>query len=106
MEALEPRLKTGSVYAFHVGSLPTTDTDFYAIEDSSVSAKVLEEARQKNKPLFIWTVNSERSLQRYLEQDVDGLITNNPHTAAKLRSRLKQDEYFLTRVFHRLTIIF
>lgn len=106
MEALEPRLKTGSVYAFHVGSLPTTDTDFYAIEDSSVSAKVLEEARQKNKPLFIWTVNSERSLQRYLEQDVDGLITNNPHTAAKLRSRLEQDEYFLTRVFHRLTIIF
>ena len=106
IEALEPRLKTGSVYTFHIGALPITDTDFYAIEESSVSAKLVEEARQKNKPLFIWTVNSERSLQHYLEQDVDGLITDNPQTAVKLRGRLEQDAYFLTRVFHRLTITF
>lgn len=105
LEALEPRLKTGSVYAFHVGTLPTSKTDFYAIEDSSVDAKLIAEARLRGKPLFVWTVNSERKMQRYLEQNVDGLITNHPDTASELRLQ-NDDDYFLTRVLHRLPIIF
>lgn len=105
LEALEPRIKTGSVYAFHVGVLPLSKTDFYAIEDSSINAKLIEEARLLGKPLFVWTVNSERRLRRYLEQDVDGLITNHPDVAAQLRAQ-NESTYFLARIIHRLPIVF
>ncbi|OCS90469.1 glycerophosphoryl diester phosphodiesterase membrane domain-containing protein [Caryophanon latum] len=104
LEHLEPRVKTGSVYAFHTGKLPSTTTDFYAIEDSSVDSSLIDEAKRIGKPLFVWTVNSDRKLQRYLEQNVDGLITNHPDVAATLRSD-NDDATFFTRILHRLPIV-
>ncbi len=67
IKEMEPRLKVGVVYALNLGSLPKTDLDFIAIEQYFVTERLIEQAKQQEKQLFVWTVNDARGLQKYLE---------------------------------------
>ena len=103
---MEPRLKVGAVYALHLGTLPKTNLDFIAIEQYFVTERLIEQAKQQEKQLFVWTVNDARSLQKYLEYNIDGIITNHPDQANNLRAVLNEDQYFLIRIWNKINYIF
>ena len=106
IKEMEPRLKVGVVYALNLGALPKTDLDFIAIEQYFVTERLIEQAKQQEKQLFVWTVNDTRGLQKYLEQNIDGIITNYPDGANNLREVLNEDRYFLSRIWNKINYIF
>lgn len=106
LNELEPRLKVGLVFALYIGRIPPIEADFIAIQQDVASGRLIEQAKQSEMELFIWTVNTERDMQYFLEQGVDGLITNHPDTAKDSRTMLSNATYFLKRIYNKLTILF
>ncbi len=106
VKELEPRLKVGPVYALNLGNLPETDLDFISMEQYFATERIIEQAREQDKPLFVWTVNEPRNLHELLEQDVHGIITNEPDEASSQREKFDKEEYFLNRIWNEIDTIF
>ncbi len=106
IKELEPRLKVGAVYALNVGSIPETEFDFVSIDQYFITDSLIEKAKEWGKPLFVWTVNDDPEIQRFLEQEVEGIITNHPDEAYEKREKYDRNQYFLERVWKKLNYIF
>ncbi|MEK4629148.1 MAG: glycerophosphodiester phosphodiesterase [Solibacillus sp.] len=106
LEALEPRIKTGFVYAVAYGSIPLMDADFVAIEQSFATSAIQEQVNAAGKELFVWTVNNERGLQHFYEWNIDGIITNHPDIAVSIRKQFDEQNNFVKRVLNKITIIY
>ena len=106
VKELEPRLKVGPVYALNLGDLPETDLDFISMEQYFATERIIEQAKERDKPLFVWTVNEPRDLHRLLEQDVHGIITNEPDEASEQRERFDKEKHFLQRILNKIDTIF
>ncbi|MER1957096.1 MAG: glycerophosphodiester phosphodiesterase [Solibacillus sp.] len=106
LEALEPRVITGLVFAIAYGTLPKTDADFIAVEQSFATGRIQDQIHAANKKLFVWTVNEERGLQRYYEQNIDGIITNHPDVATEIRVTFDEKKNFVRRILNKIQIIY
>ena len=106
LEILEPRVITGLVFAIAYGTLPKTDADFIVIEQSFATGRIQEQIHQAGKKLFVWTVNDERGMQRYYEQNIDGIITNHPDTATEIRVTFDENKNFIRRIVNKIQIIY
>lgn len=106
LEVLEPRVITGLVFAIAYGTLPKTDADFIAVEQSFASGRIQDQIHAANKKLFVWTVNEERGMQRYYEQNIDGIITNHPDVATDIRMSFDEKKNFVRRILNKIQIIY
>ncbi len=59
-----------------------------AVELSLADRKLTEQAHQRGGAVLVYTVNEEKDMQRLIECEVDGLITNFPARYASLLARL------------------
>lgn len=53
-----------------------------------VFTPMLRNARQNNIPVFIFTLNTERDLQRWMKREIAGVVTNFPERALEIRKKL------------------
>lgn len=53
-----------------------------------VFAPMLRNARRNTIPVFVFTLNTERDLQRWMKRGVTGVVTNFPDRALKVRKAL------------------
>lgn len=95
-----PETKTGILVALNIGHLPDTKADFIGLEEFSVNQRLIKQAKSEDKNLFVWTVNQEYLIQNALRMNVDGIITNNPTQAIKLRQSFDDQKTFVERVKH------
>ncbi|MBC2118980.1 glycerophosphoryl diester phosphodiesterase membrane domain-containing protein [Listeria marthii] len=102
IEQAEPTLKTGIILALNIGNLPKTSADFIVLEDFSINKRLLTQAKQNNKMVFVWTVNKEKLMQMYLRKNVDGIITNYPKKAIELRESFNKNDSLRSRIENRL----
>ncbi|MGD0339190.1 MAG: glycerophosphodiester phosphodiesterase family protein [Bacteroidota bacterium] len=54
-----------------------------------IFAPMLRNARQNNIPVFVFTLNTERDLHKWIKRGVTGVVTNFPDRALKVRKILK-----------------
>lgn len=106
LEQLEPRIHTGHVFTFVIGTIPETNVDFLAVEQFFASPFLVEQAKRVNMELFVWTVNSNRDIQRFYELGVDGIITNHPDSAVQIRHAFDEGKFFVRRLINKLNINF
>ncbi|ECB9644972.1 glycerophosphodiester phosphodiesterase [Listeria monocytogenes] len=102
IEKADPTLKTGIILALNIGNLPKTSADFIVLEDFSINKRLLTQAKQNNKMVFVWTVNKEKLMQMYLRKNVDGIITNYPKKAIELRDSFSENDSLRSRIENRL----
>lgn len=88
-----PEAITGYIIGFNLGGLQNYHIDFYSMEISSVTSKIISDIKRYNKSLFIWTINSENDIQSYLQLDVAGIITDNTHYAMKIKNKLNENPF-------------
>lgn len=105
LKKLEPALFVGATYAISMGAIPNEGVDFVAIEQSFVTRGLIEQSKDKNVPLLVWTVNDEKGMQRYLEQNVAGIITNHPDVTTQMQMNFDKDSRFLTRILNKIQYI-
>ncbi|MBF2509016.1 glycerophosphoryl diester phosphodiesterase membrane domain-containing protein [Listeria welshimeri] len=102
IEHADPSLETGIILALNIGNLPKTSADFIVLEDFSINKRLLTQAKQNNKNVFVWTVNKEKLMQMYLRKNIDGIITNYPKKAIELRDSLNKNDSLRRRIENRL----
>ncbi|MOA15316.1 cytoplasmic glycerophosphodiester phosphodiesterase [compost metagenome] len=78
---LNPDIKIGQILYFAVGDLSLLDVDFYTIEQVMLTKQFVDRAHKHDREVWVWTVNSERSLKEVLKYEVDGIITDYPMRA-------------------------
>ncbi|MGJ0463995.1 glycerophosphodiester phosphodiesterase family protein, partial [Listeria monocytogenes] len=72
------------------------------LEDFSINKRLLTQAKQNNKMVFVWTVNKEKLMQMYLRKNIDGIITNYPKKAIELRESFNENDSLRSRIENRL----
>ncbi|MGE7926498.1 glycerophosphoryl diester phosphodiesterase membrane domain-containing protein [Lysinibacillus xylanilyticus] len=105
LKKLAPNLRVGIVYALNIGPMDET-VDFISLEEAWVTDQLISEMKQQKIDLFVWTLNKEQSLHDFIRKNVNGVITDLPDVALKLRKKQNQREYFLHRILNLLQFMF
>ena len=87
IKEIEPEIYTCYVLSLIIGNLPDSKHDFIALEDFSVTSRIIQQANTNYSGLLVWTVNDESLIEDYLSLDIVGLITNKPDVAINLRNK-------------------
>lgn len=97
LEDKEPAIETGYVIPFNFGDLQLDQVDFLAVEEFSYSNQLVEEAKTAKKPLYIWTINEEAEMIRYLQKPLDGMITDFPDKVQAYKGELADENSYWDR---------
>ncbi|MCB7060219.1 glycerophosphodiester phosphodiesterase [Streptococcus sp. 210928-DFI.4.42] len=97
VEKKAPEIKTGYVIPIQFGRFQNDSVDFFAIEDFSYQEDLVTQAHEMKKELYVWTINDKQKLTKYLQQPIDGLITDELTVAQRLKKDLKQNKSYFDR---------
>lgn len=97
VEKKAPEIKTGYVIPIQFGRFEKVSVDFFAIEDFSYQEDLVTQAHEMKKELYVWTINDKQKLTKYLQQPIDGLITDELTEAQRLKKDLKENKSYFDR---------
>ncbi len=78
VKAINPNIITGYVVYLTLGDLTALNVDFYTIEQTIITKKLVKSIHRSKKEVFAWTVNDEEDMESVLNLNVDGIITDRP----------------------------
>ena len=58
--------------------------DGYSVEASMLTQSFVNRAHRAGKEVYVWTVNSEDSMENVLKMGVDAIITDKPAQAQEI----------------------
>lgn len=71
-----PEIQTGFLYFFALGKIGSMRADILIMEEREATSDKLYIIRQAHKKAYVWTVNSKSSIEKFVNSDVDGIITD------------------------------
>lgn len=98
IKAYGPEIQTGFILPLNIGALPKTEHDFLVLEEFSATPTLIQTAKKEGIRLFLWTINRDELMKRYLRLDIDGMITNHPDRALHYRTESEEKKSFVSRV--------
>lgn len=88
VETHYPEFDTGVLFFAGVGNLPKLNCDILLLEEESVSNARIAEAHAAGKQIGVWTVNDGNGLSRFLDSEVDYIITDDIRLAKETEQDL------------------
>lgn len=85
-----PEIATGYVSAFSLGNLSRLPVQLLAINHRLISSQLIEEAQQRDMEVYAWTVNRAAQMANMIERGVDGIITDDPELAIRVRNEMQE----------------
>lgn len=85
LKELRPELRVGLTIAMSAGGVPTSPCDFFVIEQASFTRDFLDQAHALGKQVYVWTVDGDDRIRRFLRIPVDGIVTDQPDDAVHYR---------------------
>ncbi|MDO4902249.1 MAG: glycerophosphodiester phosphodiesterase [bacterium] len=93
IERLAPEIKTGGVIPLIFGDFGRLNLDFYAVEDFSFRPKFIKRSKNKKLEIFVWTINDRERISRYIQSEVDGIITDRLDLAEQIQHEFSRDKF-------------
>lgn len=84
MHALRPDWPHGILAATAIGDLSALEAGFLAVNTGQVSLRLIRQAHERGKKVYVWTVDDPLTMVRMISMGVDGLITNEPARARQV----------------------
>ncbi len=78
VKAIAPKVNCGYIMTIALGNyekLP--DADFFTIETTTVTSDYVDSIHKAGKFIFAWTVDTDDDIEKVLNAQVDGIITND-----------------------------
>ncbi|MCW2925966.1 MAG: Glycerophosphoryl diester phosphodiesterase [Thermoleophilia bacterium] len=69
-----------------LGAAAKVGADYVSIDQQLATPKFLADARERGVGVDVWTVDRPADMQRLLDEGVQGIVTNHPDVALKLRA--------------------
>lgn len=98
----EPEIKVGYIIPIQFGNFGKDNIDFIVIEESSYNKSLVKEAHKNGKEVYVWTVNKEQNIRKYLMDNCDGIITDKLELVEQVKKDLKENTKFTDRVVQLL----
>ena len=86
-KSLRPDWETGLLVTKTIGRISSIDVDFLAMNMAAANASFIHRVQSLGKKVYVWTVNDAASMARMMALGVDGIITDEPELAHRVRSR-------------------
>ncbi len=103
MKRLRPQLVVGFIIPINFGGVPKVNADFLVTEQASYSDEFRTEAWGKGYKVIVWTVNEEERMRIYMQDDVNGLITDQPGIGVTAQTDIESDEGLSGRLIDMVT---
>lgn len=87
MRALRPDWAVGLLSATAIGDLTNLEADFLAVNASLATRGFVRRAHQRDKDVYVWTINDPVQMFRMMNLGVDGIITDEPGLARSVLER-------------------
>lgn len=84
IRSLNPDIKIGQILTASAGRLERMDVDFYTISQNMLTENFVKMAREQNRQVWVWTVNSEMNIRTVLQYDINGIITDYPQRVRQI----------------------
>ena len=88
VHALAPELAVGYVVAAAAGDPVRAPGDFLAVSRQTATPSVIRAAHRRGKAVHVWTINRAPAMAEVIQRGVDGLITDRPALAVRVREQL------------------
>jgi glycerophosphoryl diester phosphodiesterase len=88
LAALAPEVPVGYVSAAAVGDLTRLPVQFLAVARPRVTSRLLRTAGERGIEVHAWTVNQATAMAELVDRGVDGLITDDPELAVRVREAM------------------
>lgn len=89
IEEKYPEVDTGYLYFFSFGDTEKLVGDILIMEEEEATPSKVEAIKNKGKKAIVWTVNTEESIHKFLNSNVDGIITDY---VLKLKEGMRKEE--------------
>ena len=76
IEKIAPEIETGFVIPLQFGDFDNSKIDFYVIEDFSYRHDLALKAHRMYRKIFVWTLNTRSEISKYLQEPIDGIISD------------------------------
>lgn len=78
MKACDSRVQTVYVMSIAYGEVSRlTAADHFSIEASNITQKLVSDIHNAGKEIYAWTVNTEESINRMIDLNVDNIVTDD-----------------------------
>ena len=107
MEELEekaPEITTGFVIPIQFGGFGDAKVDFYVVEDFSYQELAVLHAQETGHEVFVWTINTDESLEKYVDSPVNGIITDQVALAKAIQQEHKTNNSLMDRFLRTLNV--
>jgi glycerophosphoryl diester phosphodiesterase len=85
MRTLRSSWKVGLLSSVAMGDITRLDVDFFAVNANFVRRRLIKQAHRRDRQVMVWTVNDPISMSAMMSKGVDGIITDKPGLAFKVR---------------------
>ncbi|MGL5244962.1 MAG: glycerophosphodiester phosphodiesterase family protein, partial [Sarcina sp.] len=77
---LDPNIRTCYITLLAYGEFYNLDyVDIYSIESTFVKERLVNNIHEKGKQIFAWTINKGDKIEKMIDLNVDGIVTDNPY---------------------------
>ncbi len=91
LKTLRPDLTVGYIMPFAGYGIPDTLADFLVLEESAATTTMQQRLEEAGLGYFVWTPNTKESINLYLREGADGIITDHPDWALESRERMDKE---------------
>jgi len=84
-----PEMKTGYLSFATFGNTADLNCDYLALEEETSTSDMINTIHSKGKKIFVWTVNDEEDLYKFLDSGADEIITDNVSGAKRVTEELE-----------------
>ena len=95
IEKIAPEIETGFVIPLQFGDFDNSKIDFYVIEDFSYRHDLALKAHRMHRKIFVWTPNTRSEISKYLQEPIDGIISDELETINEIEKEDRSKESIL-----------
>ena len=101
IETKYPEFRTGTLFFAGLGNIASLNCDYLIMEEEIATENRIGLIHDAGKEAIVWTVNTETGLYKFLDSDIDGIITDEIPLANDVQQQLddRTDLAFLTDKF-------
>ena len=93
VKKVDKDIKTVYVMSLAIGNITDAKyADAFSVEASNVNQRLVNTVHNDGKELYAWTVNTEESINKMIDMDVDNIITDNIVLGRELVNKSKSSD--------------
>lgn len=99
LKTLRPNLTVGYIMPFAGFGVPDTLADFLVLEESAATPAMQQRVEDAGLGYFVWTPNTKESINLYLREGADAIITDHLDWALASREAMDQETGLAGRLY-------